>query len=191
MTLAADRHVRVRERIDALIEAEAAGQPPQTVLFWGHVEGAPALDHGCFSQWWPAPIVVDGATYRTAEHWMMAAKAALFDDLDTMARIMAVHDPAEAKRLGREVDGYDDRTWARARYAVVLHGNRCKFSQHRELRDVLLDTGDALIVEASPYDRVWGVGRGPDDPAARRPSKWRGLNLLGFVLMDVREALRG
>lgn len=179
----------VRARIDALVAAEDAGDLPEMVLFWGHDPDQPLSGHGCCSQWWPSPIVVDGTTYATAEHWMMAAKAALFDDLTAWHRIMEMTDPAEAKRIGRAVDGYDERAWAAARYGVVLHGNLAKFTQHRGLREILMGTGDALIVEASPYDRVWGVGRDPGDPDARRPSRWRGLNLLGFVLMDVRERL--
>jgi ribA/ribD-fused uncharacterized protein len=122
---------------------------------------------------------------------MMWRKAMLFDDPATARDILAVAHPRQAKALGRRVTGFDDRVWDEHRFDVVVEGNLAKFGQHPELGAVLLNTGDRVLVEASPLDRVWGIGLSRDDPAAPDPARWRGLNLLGFALMRVRAALRG
>ncbi|WP_419995656.1 NADAR family protein [Streptomyces boninensis] len=161
------------------------------LFFWGHrAERDGSVGKGCFSQWWPAPFTVDGVEYATAEHFMMAGKARLFGDAEAAAAIVAAGHPAEAKKLGRTVRRFDEEAWAAHRYELVVRGNEAKFGQHDELRDVLLRTGDRVLVEASPMDRVWGIGLAADDERAQDPKTWRGLNLLGFALMDVRTRLR-
>jgi ribA/ribD-fused uncharacterized protein len=120
---------------------------------------------------------------------MMVGKARLFGDEAMAADILTDPDPARAKALGRKVRGFDEATWAERRYDIVVTGTRGKFGQHQDLRDFLLATGDKLIVEASPEDTVWGIGLDEHQPEARRPSQWRGLNLLGFAIMDVRAEL--
>jgi ribA/ribD-fused uncharacterized protein len=172
------------DRIAELITWEREGRLPEFVLFWG---GRAAK--GCLSQWYPAPFTLDGVTYATAEHYMMAEKARLFGDGDAEARILADPSPAHAKRAGREVQGFDEETWVRHRYEIVVTGSRAKFAAHGKLRDYLASTSGKVLVEASPEDSVWGIGLGEDQPEARLPSQWRGLNLLGFALMDTREAL--
>ena len=161
------------------------------VFFWGH---QPPSDGGvgpsCLSQWWPAPFSVDGIAYPTAEHWMMAEKARLFGDADVEARVLAAGTPKQAKALGREVTPFDSERWEDARFDVVVRGNLAKFEQNPHLRRYLEGTGDAVLVEASPVDRIWGIGLAEDDPRARRPREWDGLNLLGFALMEVRARLR-
>ena len=121
---------------------------------------------------------------------MMAKKAALFCDAEHRAEILSVRDPKRIKALGREVRGFEEAVWQRFRYAIVLNGSWLKFSQNRELRDFLLSTGDKILVEASPYDRVWGIGLTEHEEAAENPLKWKGENLLGFALTEVREELR-
>ena len=155
------------------------------LFFWGHRTPGP----GWLSQWWPAPFTVDGVVYATAEHYMMAEKARLFGDAETADAVVAAPHPGRAKDLGRRVRGFDERTWREHRVAIVGKGNRAKFEQHPELRDYLLGTRNRVLVEASPLDRVWGIGLAADDPRAERPSSWRGENLLGFALMTVRDAL--
>ncbi len=173
--------------LQSLRAAWAAGERFEFVFFWGH---SPPKDGSvnatCFSQWFVAPFTVDGRTYPTAEHWMMAGKARLFDDTAAFEQIFETPSPAAAKKIGRRVKGFDDATWKAHRRAIVTAGNRHKFDQHPALAAYLRGTGDAVLVEASPYDRIWGIGLKRDDARAADPTTWRGQNLLGFALMDVR-----
>ncbi len=145
----------------------------------------------CLSQWWPSPFEVDGVRYATAEHWMMAQKARLFGDADAERQALDAANPGAAKRAGRLVRGFKDETWKRERFAIVRTGSVHKFAQHPDLLAFLLATGDRVLVEASPLDRVWGIGLAADDERAQDPTRWRGLNLLGFALMEAREELGG
>jgi ribA/ribD-fused uncharacterized protein len=120
---------------------------------------------------------------------MMAEKAKLFNDQGTYEKIINASNPGEAKSLGREVKGFDDSVWVRNRFEIVVQGNRLKFEQNSELKAFLISTGDRVLVEASPIDKIWGVGLAADDQKIDNPNLWRGLNLLGFVLMEVRYAL--
>lgn len=171
-------------RIEELITLEKRGRLPKFVLFWGGRQRK-----GCLSQWWPSPFSVDGVEYATAEHYMMAEKARLFGDEEILAEILAKPDPGRAKAFGRKIRGFDERVWAEHRYDIVVRGNIAKFSAHDDLREYLVSTGDKVLVEASPVDRIWGIGLAEEDPEALRPSQWQGLNLLGFALMDARAAL--
>ncbi|WP_433274064.1 NADAR family protein [Actinosynnema sp. CS-041913] len=160
------------------------------VFFWG-AEGRSdgRLGEECLSQWWESPFEVDGRVYPTAEHFMMAGKAELFGDTATAARVLAARTPGEAKALGRQVRGFDRDTWAARRLDVVVRGNLAKFGAHDGAREFLLGTGDRVLVEASPLDRVWGIGLAADDERAADPAAWLGLNLLGEALMEVRRRL--
>jgi ribA/ribD-fused uncharacterized protein len=183
-------HAKTISSRDDLILAIGAGMRPAYLFFWGHQplpEGS--IGKPCFSQWWPAPFVVDGITYATAEHYMMAEKARLFADEPARARIIQAASPKQAKALGRRVNGFDEAAWAAARFDLVVAGNAAKFGQHAALGAFLHDTGDQVLVEASPVDPIWGIGLGAADPRATDPAQWRGLNLLGFALMAVRSQL--
>jgi len=105
-------------------------------------------------------------------------------------RIIAAKHPAETKKLGREVTGFDPLVWDAQKYDLVVTGNYHKFSQHAELQEYLLTTGDRVLVEASPVDAIWGIGLAADHPDALQPARWPGQNLLGFALMEVRDQLR-
>ena len=168
------------------------GGQPKYLLFWGH-QPPPAggAGKGCLSQWWPAAFAVDDVMYLSAEHFMMAAKARLFGDEEMAERIVAAAHPGQAKALGRQVRGFDEQRWAEERSGLVVTGNLAKFGQHPDLREFLLATGNRVLVEASPLDRVWGIGLAADDPHAASPEHWPGLNLLGFALMEVRQQLSG
>jgi len=162
------------------------------LLFWGHrPQRDGSVGAGCLSQWWPADFTVDGVVFRTAEHYMMWRKAMLFGDGETAERIVAAGHPRDAKMLGRGVTGFDEPTWVEHRFAIVVDGSRAKFGQHDGLRTWLLGTGDRVLVEASPTDRIWGIGLTATDPRAADPARWRGLNLLGFALMRARADLAG
>ncbi|WP_190125214.1 NADAR family protein [Streptomyces inusitatus] len=178
-------------RTDELIRRAGAGERIEYLRFWGHRPRRDGrIGTGCLSQWWPSPFTVDGVRYATAEHWMMAAKARLFGDLDAERLALDARTPAEAKKAGRLVRDFDEAVWARERFAVVRWGSVHKFSARPELAHFLLATGDRVLVEASPMDRVWGIGLAADDERALDPARWRGLNLLGFALMEAREELK-
>jgi ribA/ribD-fused uncharacterized protein len=177
--------------VDQLLRFILDGGQPEYLLFWGH-QPPPAggMGKGCLSQWWPADFTVDGVTYRSAEHFMMTAKALLFGDAETAERILAAPHPGGAKALGRQVRGFDEQRWAEGRFDLVVTGNLAKFGQHPDLRGFLLGTGSRVLVEASPQDRIWGIGLAAGDERATSPQQWPGLNLLGFALMEVRQRLR-
>jgi ribA/ribD-fused uncharacterized protein len=175
---------------EALRARVAAGERFRYLCFWGHHPRADgALSAACFSQWYAAAFVIDDVRYATAEHWMMAQKARLFGDDAALAQVFAKDDPGAAKAAGRAVRGFDETLWVRHRFDIVVDGNLAKFSQHRPLRDFLLGTGDQVLVETSPVDAVWGIGLAASDSRAQDPLSWQGLNLLGFALMAVRDAL--
>ncbi len=161
------------------------------LLFWGHTQKQEeVIDKSCFSQWFPSPFTIDGVTYRTAEHWMMVQKALLFNDHDIAEKVIAAEKPASAKSLGRQVKNFSAETWDRLACSIVVEGNKHKFSQHDRLKEYLLQTGNKTLVEASPTDTIWGIGLPQDAKDATNPFKWRGTNLLGFALMEVRDFLK-
>jgi len=176
--------------LDELRTRCSEGKQYSYLYFWSH---QPAKDGRisatCLSQWYAAPFEVDGILYPTSEHWMMASKARLFSDDDSLAQILATPSPVRAKELGREVAKFDHGVWTANCRRLVTEGNLAKFGQNDELRAFLLGTGSRVLVEASPVDPIWGIGLKAEDQRAKHPSTWRGQNLLGFVLMDVREAL--
>lgn len=177
--------------VSELIHIVAEGGRVKYLPFWGHHprrDGSAGA--GCLSQWWPAEFTLDGKVFPTAEHYMMWRKAMLFDDGAIAAEVLAAGTPGAAKALGRRIGGFDEELWTLHRFGIVVAGNIAKFGQHEELRRFLLDTGDRVLVEASPVDRIWGIGLAPDDPCATDPTRWKGLNLLGFALMEARSALR-
>ncbi|KNB51242.1 hypothetical protein AC230_18785 [Streptomyces caatingaensis] len=188
----APRRAHLARSVAGLTAAVGRGERPEYVHFWGH---RPRRDGsagpGCFSQWWPSPFTVDGVVYPTAEHWMMAGKARLFEDAEAEARVLAAGHPQQAKDAGRTVRGFDEEVWRRRRFALVVEGSVHKFAAHPELREFLLATGERVLVEASPLDRVWGIGLAAGDERAGDPVRWRGLNLLGFALMEARQRLAG
>ncbi|MHC5260534.1 NADAR family protein [Streptomyces sp. UC4497] len=176
---------------ESLVKALAAGTSVKYLHFWGHTPRKDgSIGASCLSQWWPSPFTVAGVEYATAEHWMMAEKARLFGDAEAERRAVAAGHPAEAKKAGRLVRGFDGEVWERERFGVVVEGSVHKFAADPELREFLVGTGERVLVEASPMDRVWGIGMAADDAGAADPEAWRGLNLLGFALMAARERLR-
>jgi ribA/ribD-fused uncharacterized protein len=164
-----------------------SGETFKYVFFWGHQEGKRGVSSSCFSQWYEAPFAVDGQRYPTAEHFMMAEKAAPFGDQATRDAVLEAPNPGAAKALGRQVQAFDEAAWVEQRFSIVVRANRAKFSQNPELESFLRQTGSRFLVEASPVDRIWGIGLTRDDAKANDPNLWRGLNLLGFALMQVRD----
>lgn len=170
-----------------------SGYKPEFVFFWGHTPTKSGfITKSCLSQWWMGhPFVGDSnVQYNTAEHYMMAQKARLFKDDEAFEKIVSSTDPREVKALGRLIKNFDNQVWEENRLFIVATGNMMKFSQHPELIDFLLGTSDKILVEASPFDTIWGIGMDEHNSKCEQPAKWHGENLLGFALMEVRSLLR-
>lgn len=168
------------ERVINLQELYKAGEKFEFEFFW----------KGPFSQWDKQGFTVDNIYYKTAEYWMMAEKAKLFNDNETYDQIIKANTPKIAKELGRIVKNFDPEIWAQHRYNIVLSGNRYKFNQNENYKNILLSTGTKILVEASPYDKIWGIGLPESFKDINNPLIWRGLNLLGFVLTDLKEEFK-
>lgn len=180
----------MKYQYEELIRRVDRGEELSFVLFWGHTENPGKVTKACLSQWYPCCFVIDDIKYCCTEQYMMAQKALLFDDQETYEKIMASDRPKEIKALGRGVRSFEQSKWDEHKYSIVLNGNIAKFSQNERLKDFLLGTGDAVLAEASPYDRVWGIRLSADDPSAKAPKCWQGENLLGFALMETRDILQ-
>jgi ribA/ribD-fused uncharacterized protein len=165
-------------------------EPIKYLFFWGHQPSKDgSITSSCLSQWWLCEFVVDDILYKSAEHWMMAEKARLFQDDEILEKIINCQSPAEAKKLGRQVLNFEVEKWNEARYEIVKKGNHFKFEQNPEMKTFLGNTKNRVLVEASPVDPIWGIGLAKDSGKVNYPNQWRGLNLLGFALMEVREEL--
>lgn len=144
---------------------------------------------GMFSNWYSRRFEVDSVVYSQGEQWMMAGKARLFGDAEAERRIMASSNPKEQKAIGRGVVPFDEDVWNANAKEIVKQGRLAQFSQHPDMLEALLATEGTTLVEASPYDKIWGIGLSANDPRARSRSTWKGLNWLGEVLTEVREEL--
>lgn len=157
------------------------GEQRRFTFFW--------QEQSPFSQWHRVQFEVKGHRFVCAEQYMMHGKAVLFGDAEVASRILASASPKTHKALGRKVQNFDDAVWKRERERIVYEGNHAKFTQNPELLKLLLATAGTELVEASPMDRIWGVGLSAEDPRIQDPSRWRGQNLLGQVLTRLREDL--
>ena len=148
-------------------------------------------ENGCFCNWYPAEFDYAGRHYLHSEQFMMYQKVMMFGQTALGDEIMHTADPEQCKILGREFfDGFDAALWKKTRFVVVKRGIRAKFSQNPPMMDTLLATGNAILAECSPRDKDWGILLSTSDPEVQDITKWRGENLLGQVLMEVREELR-
>lgn len=138
------------------------------------------------SNWTRSPFTLNKIRYSCVEQFMMAQKAITFGDTKTLSKIMKADHPRDQKALGREVKNYNDSKWSKVRYQIVVDGSLAKYRQNSDLKEKLLETNDLILVEASPADKIWGIGMDEDHPNATRPSSWKGLNLLGKALMETR-----
>lgn len=172
-----------------LVARQAAGAALEYVFFPDSGSFVEPPTASCLSQWAVAPFRDGDHLFHSAEQAMMHGKATLFGDRDTAAKILACRTPFQAKNLGRQVAGFSETIWEQHRRKVVVAANLPKFAGIPSLREFLLATGDAILVEASSTDLVWGNGLDEFDRDARNPARWPGLNLLGFALMEVRGIL--
>ena len=165
---------------------------PETAIiyFWGHTPNPKKMTAACFSQWYDCYFEVDGMQYHTTEQYMMASKARLFGDDEVFNEIMTADNPHDYKKLGRKIRGFEQEPWDAKKYDIVVEGNKAKFGQNPDIREFMLSTRDAILVEASPYDKIWGIGLDRETALKGSVEQWQGENLLGCALMDVRDWLR-
>lgn len=152
------------------------------IFFWGSE----------FSNWYDCKyknIRYKGVTFFNSEQAFMWEKAVFFGDMETAKKIVETPNPKEAKMLGRKVKGFDAQKWSEVSYQIMVDVNYAKYSQNFRLKNTLLETEDKIIVEASPYDQIWGIGMHWDDDDCLDEAKWKGQNLLGKALMEVRGML--
>jgi len=143
-----------------------------------------------FSNWHKSDFEYKGIKFCTSEQAMMWEKAMTFDDIQIAQEILKTRNPKVQKELGRNVKNYDEAKWASVRYDIVFNILVNKFTQNESMLLALLETDESLIVEASPYDAVWGIGLAEDDPRAQNISEWKGQNLLGKALTELRSVLK-
>jgi len=174
---------------EQLIAKLSQGEKVKYLYFWGHQSKKGKVTKSCFSQWYNSPFIENDINYLTAEHYMMHAKAQLFNDDNAATKVLLAKTPGEAKAIGREIKAFDEDKWLTHRFAIVVKANLAKFTYSTELKEFLLSTENRVLVEASPVDNIWGIGLAQDDPLAEHPSNWQGLNLLGYALMEVRSCL--
>ena len=146
-------------------------------------------ENGYLSNWYPSVFTMNGVTFSSMEQYMMYQKALRFGDTKIADKILATDDVAKIKKLGREVQGYDDSVWNGVRQIIVYEGLTAKFSQNEDLKAKLLETKDVILAECAVRDKIWGVGLSMTDEKRFDKDKWKGQNLLGYALMLVREHL--
>ena len=173
-----------------LLQKHNAGEQLEYVYFWGHRLPSDNMAKQCFSQWFNSSFNdEEGVFFKTAEHYMMYHKAKTFKDDELIPEILKADHPQEAKVLGRKVKNFDSNGWDSVCFDIVVKGNYLKFSQNPELKEYILSTGNKILVEASLYDKIWGIGMFEDDKNIVDPKLWQGKNLLGFALMEARDQL--
>ena len=168
-----------------LIDSDRIFTREDFIFFWSGRK-LKKVTKNCLSQWYPSKFIVGGKEYHCAEQFMMAKKAELFNDMEILQKILMAKDPKTIKNLGREVQNFDSAVWNEKKFEIVVQGNLAKFSQNLELQDFILSTESKILVESSPYDKIWGIGLDEKASDAISPERWKGQNLLGFALMKVR-----
>lgn len=142
---------------------------------------------GPFSQWYRSSFIIDNITYNCAEQYMMHQKALLFNDHEIAKKIMKTQDPRKQKALGKEVKNFTMKVWNEHCLAIVFRGNHAKFSQNRRLYTMLMNTIPSILVEASPYDTIWGIGLDEEKAKVTPEDQWPGTNWLGYTLTNLRD----
>ncbi len=163
---------------------------PEFVFFWGHKQKGNNITKSCLSQWWPCKFKDNNIEYNCAEQYMMSQKAKLFKDEEIYQLILKESSQAKIKKYGRQIKNFDETEWNKNKVRIVVEGNILKFSQNEDLKQFLIETGDKILVEASPHDKIWGIGMDANNPDVYDPNKWKGENLLGFSLMQVRDIIK-
>lgn len=180
--------MKIRSRKE-LVDYVNYGNSVKNLFFWGHQKPKEGVSKSCFSQWYDSAFETEGHHFMTAEHYMMYRKATLFNDKVSAKKALKATNPGAVKAIGREVIGFDQQVWEKHRFEIVVAGNIGKFQAYPEIKHFILNTGNRILVEASPVDRIWGIGLAEDHPDCSNPNNWKGENLLGFALMEVRDRL--
>ncbi len=149
----------------------------------------PDEEYGWLSNWYPSAFEIRDIMFSSMEQYMMYEKAIVFDDLDTAQKILEEDDVAKIKQYGRQVTNYEEVVWNGVRQIVVYRGLLAKFSQNENLYRKLKRTGTAILAECAVHDKIWGIGLSMHDANRFHIQKWKGKNLLGFALMQVREQI--
>ena len=173
------KHSAVRDKLNI------SGRQVDAVFF--HKPDEP---NGYLSNWYPSQIVVDGIKFTSVEQYIMYKKCEIFGDMDSAKKVLSTEDTKLQQTIGRNANGYVSNMWAGMRQVIVLRGLFAKFSQNEDLKQNLLNTDDAYLVECARTDKVWACGRRLDDDRRFDASLWNGQNILGFALMEVREMLK-
>ena len=166
------------------------GKKIDFLFFYGHTNDKNEITKSSLSQWYIKDFKANNLTFNCMEKYMMYNKALLFDDKKIAEEILNNNQPKTIKGLGRKVSNFKDETWDKVKYTIILKGNYHKFSQNNDLRNFLLNTKNKVLVEASPYDKVWGIKMKYDNENIENPFFWQGENLLGFALMEVRDEIK-
>ncbi|MFV0481884.1 MAG: NADAR family protein [Campylobacteraceae bacterium] len=174
--------------LESVIKDYNAGKKQKFIYFWNPTCGS--INKSCLSQWQSSDFCEDTQTYSCSEQYMMSKKAEVFGDIEMQEKILKALHPRDMKAFGQKVKGFDSRVWDKVKYTIVLQANYYKFTQNKEMMEFLLDTKDAILVEASPFDKIWGVGLDEFDESIKNPNNWKGQNLLGFALMEVRDEIK-
>nr|WP_295090639.1 NADAR family protein [Ruminococcus sp.] len=161
-----------------------------TQLFNAYFFHNPNEPYGFLSNWYLSDFTVNGIKYTSMEQYIMYNKCLCFDDIITAKDILATDDVSIQKSLGRKAQNYIDNIWAGKRQLIAINGLYAKFSQNDNLKKLLLDTGDAYLVECAVNDKIWACGIDLHDESRLNAEKWSGQNILGFALMEVRTSLR-
>lgn len=150
----------------------------------------PDEENGYLSNWYLSEFIIDDITFSSMEQYMMYEKAILFHDQETAEKILQTDNVAEIKALGRTVQNFDDTVWGQSREEIVYKGVFEKFRQNPELKKRLERTGEEVIAECAVKDRIWGIGLSMKDEDRFCVDRWKGQNLLGKILMDVRKDIK-
>ena len=150
----------------------------------------PKEPNGYLSNWYPATFTIDGITFSSTEQYIMYRKCKIFGDEESASAILETNDPARQQAIGQGASGFDGTVWNGMKQVVAYRGLLAKFSQNENLKQQLLDTGDAYLVECAHKDIIWACGIRLTEEERFDINKWRGQNILGFALMEVREAIR-
>ena len=153
---------------------------PTKVVFWNSI----------FSNFLPCTFTFKGMTVKSSEQAFMICKGRHFGDVTSCMKILEAKTPKEAKELGRLVKNFNEVEWNKVRLGYMIEVLVEKFGQNPNLKTTLLNTEERQIIEGSPYDKIWGVGIHWQDADCLDESKWKGQNLLGIALMNVREQLK-
>ncbi len=166
------------------------GEPLEFIFFSGHQKLANGnVGKSCLSQWYSSPFEMNNIKYSCAEQYMMAEKARIFGDDKALEEIFNAYHPNQMKLIGKRIKNFNEEVWMKEKITVVKIGNMAKFSQNPKLKKYLLSTKSKILVKTNAYDQIWSIGLGKDDVFIKNPLKWTGQNLLGFILMDIRDVL--